>query len=349
MRLLNLPPLAQAVLALLTGLAVTLALSPLGINAARRLGLMDIPGASAHKRHTVPTPLAGGLLLASALGLLMAVFDLFQPPLLRILLAAGVVLLFGLLDDRFGFSAWQKFAGQTLAALLLMSDGTTIHIFDALFGSLPFAFWLNQALTLFWLVGIVNAFNLTDSMDGLSSGLAALAFGFYVLFCLASGQHLLAAWSAALLGICLALYAINLTPAHSFLGDSGAQTLGFFLAALGILYDPPQAPQASTWFVPILLVGIPIFDTTLVVFSRFRRGKPVFHADLGHTYHRLVRAGFSPAQAVAALQFVAFSLGNLAYLVIFLPPAGASLVFGGLMLAALLALTWLEVCYSADL
>lgn len=346
---LNLPPLPQVLLALLAGLFLTLALAPLGIWLARRLGLMDIPGSSPHKRHNAPTPLAGGLLLGLSLTLLMALLGLFQQPLLQVTLAAGIILSFGLLDDRFGFSAWQKFAGQILAALVLMGGGISIHIFDFFAGGFPFVPWFNAALTLFWLVGIVNAFNLTDSMDGLASGLAALSCGFYVLFTLASAQYLLAVWSAALFGISLALYAINLTPAHSFLGDSGAQTLGFLLAALGILYAPPQAPQASTWFVPILLVGVPIFDTTLVTFSRLRRGKPVFHADLGHTYHRLVRAGLSASQAVGALQLAAFVLGNVAYLAIFLPPFGASLLFGGLLLTAVFILTWLEIRYSAGL
>ncbi|GAB4481445.1 MAG: hypothetical protein OHK0031_03350 [Anaerolineales bacterium] len=337
-------PLAQLGLAVLAGSLLSLAVSPLAIGLARRLGLMDIPGTSPHKRHAAPTPLAGGMILMICLPILLTVFGLWQKETAPLLGAAGIIFLFGLLDDRFGFSAAQKFSGQGLASLLILWSGISVNFFDVFLTRLPapLIHWLNLGVTVFWLVGIVNAFNLTDSMDGLAAGLAAIAAGFSSLFALAAGQTELAQISAILFGICLGLYAINITPARSFLGDSGAQTLGFLLAVIGILYTPPQAPQGSTWFIPILLVGVPIFDTTLVTFSRLRRGKPVFQADLGHTYHRLVRAGLSARRAVLTLQLTAFALGSLAFLSIFLPPRLASGLFALACLSGLLGMLWLE-------
>ncbi|NCP85884.1 MAG: hypothetical protein CO094_11960 [Anaerolineae bacterium CG_4_9_14_3_um_filter_57_17] len=322
-----------------------LLISPFAIALTRRLGLIDIPGSSPHKQHAVPTPLAGGLILMVSLPLLITLFGLWQRETILLVVAASIVFLFGLLDDQYGFSATQKFAGQTLASLLLLWGNISVHFFDALLlqSNPTLTVWLNAAVTLFWLVGVINAFNLTDSMDGLASGLAAIASGFCTIFSLASGQTSIALLSAIVLGISVSLYAINITPARSFLGDSGAQTLGFLLAAIGILYDPLDAPQGSTWFVPVLLVGVPIFDTTLVTLSRLRRGKPIFHADLGHTYHRLVRAGFSAGQAVLCLQLVAFLLSNLAFLAIFLPPPAASGLFIFICLLGLAGIAWLEI------
>lgn len=342
---LNLPSLPQVLLALLAGLFLTLALAPLGILLARRLGLMDIPGSSPHKRHAAPTPLAGGLILMICLPILLTVFNVWQREIALPLGAAGIIFVFGLLDDRFGFSAAQKFSGQAAASLILLWGGISVNFFDVFLTHFPapLIHSLNLAVTIFWLVGIVNAFNLTDSSDGLSAGLAAIAAGFFSIFSLASGQIALAQVSAILFGICIGLYIINITPARSFLGDSGAQTLGFLLAVIGILYTPPQAPQGSTWFIPILLVGVPIFDTTLVTLSRLRRGKPVFQADLGHTYHRLVRAGLSARQAVLTLHLAAFALGSLAALSIFLPPRPASGLFALACLLGLAGIFWLEM------
>lgn len=323
----------------------SLAASPLAIFLARRTGLMDIPGSSPHKRHSAPTPLAGGIILMICLPILLTVFGLWQKEIVLLLGAASIIFIFGLLDDRFGFSAAQKFSGQGAASLLLLWGGISVNFFDVFVAQLPapLIHWLNTGVTLFWLVGIVNAFNLTDSMDGLSAGLAAIAAGFFALFSLAAGQSALAQVSALLFGICVGLYLVNITPAHSFLGDSGAQTLGFLLAAIGILYTPPQAPQGSTWFIPILLVGVPIFDTTLVTISRLRRGKPVFQADLGHTYHRLVRMGFAARQAVLTLHAAAFLLGGLAFASIFLPPRLASGLFALACFAGLTGILWLEI------
>jgi UDP-GlcNAc:undecaprenyl-phosphate GlcNAc-1-phosphate transferase len=143
----------------------------------------------------------------------------------------------------------------------------------------------------------------------------------------------LSQFSALIFGVCISLYLYNMTPARFFLGDSGAQVLGFMLAAIGILYNPPNLPQGSTWFMPILLLGIPIFDTTLVVVSRLRRHKPIFQADLAHTYHRLVRLGLTPGQAVLSVQIAAILLCNAAFLAMSLTPKAANVLFVCILLA----------------
>jgi UDP-GlcNAc:undecaprenyl-phosphate/decaprenyl-phosphate GlcNAc-1-phosphate transferase len=311
-------------------LILALFFGPVAIFIAKKLGVIDVPGSAAHKRHAGPTPLAGGLVLFLALPILAIIFQLWDDPGIFWLLAAtGVVFIFGLMDDIHGLSAPQKFVGQFMAASIVILSGTSVKFLENFYPGL--APWLVDILhwliTLFWLIGISNAFNLIDSMDGLVAGLAAISAGFFTLTCLASGQTELAQLAAILFGLSLGLYFYNNAPARFFLGDSGAQALGFLLAVIGILYTPQQVPQGSTWFVPILMLGVPIFDTTLVVVSRIRRRRPVFTADLAHTYHRLVHLGMSPGQAVLTIQITALLLCNIAFIAMSLAPHFAFLLF----------------------
>ena len=125
------------------------------------------------------------------------------------------------------------------------------------------------------MVGVTNAYNFVDSMDGLAVGLAALTSAFFLLITLASQQDQISIFSTIMLGACLGVFYYNAPPARIFLGDSGAQLLGFILGALAIVYNPIGFSRLASWYIPILLMGVPIFDATLVVLSRLRRGKPV--------------------------------------------------------------------------
>jgi UDP-GlcNAc:undecaprenyl-phosphate/decaprenyl-phosphate GlcNAc-1-phosphate transferase len=329
----------------MTSILLAFALGPLGIWLARRLGLIDVPGKSAHKQHSKPTPLAGGTILILCLPVVMLLWGMWDEELWDLFLGAGVIFIFGLLDDRYGFNAPLKLTGQVLGALVLVLNGFSVQFLYGL--GLPFdrdlLTILQIFITVFWLVGITNAFNLTDSMDGLTAGLVAIAAGFYMLTSLVSGQIMLAQLSAVLFGVAVSLYALNMTPALSFLGDSGAQTLGFLLAGIAVLFHPPDLPQASAWFFPILLLGVPIFDTCLVVFSRLRRRKPVFQADLGHTYHRLVKLGLSPRKAVFFIQMAALLACMTAFIVIFFEPLLANIAFFALVALGGIGILLLEI------
>lgn len=337
--------LIQTVKIAMSSIVLAFVLGLPGIWLAWRFGLVDYPGAAAHKQHSRPTPLAGGIILILCLPLVMSLWGMWHEALWDLFAGAAVIFVFGLLDDRFGFNAPLKFGGQILGALVLVLNGFSVEFLGGL--GLPFEMSLVNVfqvfITVFWLVGVTNAFNLTDSMDGLTAGLAAISAGFFMLTCLVSGQLVLAQLSALLFGVAFSLYALNMTPALSFLGDSGAQTFGFLLAGIAVLYTPNDAPQASTWFVPILLVIMPIFDTSLVVISRLRRGKPIFDADLAHTYHRLVRLGLNPRKSVFVIQMAALLSCMIAFIVISFEPLAANLVFGGVLAAGLLAIVLFEI------
>jgi UDP-GlcNAc:undecaprenyl-phosphate/decaprenyl-phosphate GlcNAc-1-phosphate transferase len=297
---------------------------------AKRIGLMDNPGSAPHKQHARPTPLAGGLVIGASLIILILVYHgLISGKMLGAVIAAAIILVFGIWDDMANLSAGIKFAGQFLAVGIAIYSGIRIEILSEanLPGGAILAQVLNITLTVFWLVGITNAFNLIDSMDGIVAGLSTLASAFFIFVTSASGQPELTLWAAALTGISMALYFWNMPPARYFLGDSGAQTLGFLLAVLALLYNPVDKDQASSWFAPILILGVPLFDTSLVVFSRLRRHLPPFEGNRDHTYHRLVKCGLNSSRAVSLLHIIALALDSLALFALSQHPILANSIF----------------------
>jgi UDP-GlcNAc:undecaprenyl-phosphate GlcNAc-1-phosphate transferase len=314
---------------------ISLALSPIGFWAARRLNLMDTPGSAPHKLHDAPVPIAGGVVLFLTILIVSGITGtLLAEPVSAILVASSVIFLFGLWDDARTLSPAWKLFGQIIASILLIYLGVQVRLFQQN--------WLNYALTVLWMVGVTNAFNFVDSMDGLALGLALLASAFFMLVTIDSQQLSLTTFSTILLGACLGTFFFNAAPAYFFLGDSGAQTLGFLLAALGIAYNPLGFSRLASWYVPILLLGVPIFDATLVIFSRWRRGKPIYKAARDHTFHRLVKLGISPNRAVLTMHMVALLAGCLAFIALDLPPLVANAVFGMVFLLAVGVLWYLD-------
>jgi UDP-GlcNAc:undecaprenyl-phosphate GlcNAc-1-phosphate transferase len=315
---------------------ITLAVTPIAIKAAIRFQLIDQPNSSPHKIHQRPMPKAGGLAIGLAILSINLLSGNLQSGTIRaILLASVIIFLFGLWDDTHLLPPRWKLLGQIFATIILISQG--VHI--RMLGNLTI---LNMALTLLWTIGITNAFNFVDSMDGLAIGLAGIASAFFMLVTVDAGQPALALLSAVILGSSIGLLYFNSLPAHTFLGDSGAQFLGFILAALGIVYTPPGLPQPSSWFVPILLLSVPIFDTSLVVISRLRHRKAVYQAGLDHTYHRLVNLGLPSSRAVLTMHLAAIVSGCLAFVALPLSPIWSNMIFGATVLTGLITLLWLE-------
>jgi UDP-GlcNAc:undecaprenyl-phosphate GlcNAc-1-phosphate transferase len=334
---------------ILFGLIACLGLGWIGIWAARRAGLIDIPGATPHKRHAAPTPLAGGITFALCLVILFFATGLWRERQILIVPIGGLIIFcFGLWDDKRSLSVPIKLLGQILGAVVVMSLGINIGILESPFDILKninpmLLVWADRLLTLLWIVGVTNAFNLVDSMDGLAVGLSSFAFAFFMLASYGSQQFIISYFLAILLGISLGLVFYNSPPAKLFLGDSGAQTFGFILATMSILYNPLGAYQSSTWFIPILLLGVPIFDTCLVVFSRLRRHIPFYKAGNDHTYHRLVNLGMDSNHAVLAINFSALILNCLAFTAMTMKPLFANLLFLACLLMGLMILIFFEI------
>jgi UDP-GlcNAc:undecaprenyl-phosphate GlcNAc-1-phosphate transferase len=295
-------------LILFSALLLAIGGTPIARRTALRLGIIDRP--SARKIHTSPVPLMGGLAIYVAFIVALILFGdrFYVNQVIGIFLGATLMSFMGLWDDRRELSPWLRLIGQLIATLILVFSGVQVHLF-------PWN-WLNVAITLFWVVGITNAVNFLDNMDGLSGGVAAIASAFYLLLALMSGQYLVGALAAALLGACLGFLIYNFNPARIFMGDSGALFLGFVLAAVGIKLRFPANVHFVTWMVPVLVMGLPIFDMTLVVFSRLRRGlNPIITPGKDHLSHRLVKMGASPREAVLICYLLAGGLGMLALFV----------------------------------
>jgi UDP-GlcNAc:undecaprenyl-phosphate GlcNAc-1-phosphate transferase len=173
--------------------------------------------------------------------------------------------------------------------------------------------WLNIAATLLWVVFVTNAMNLLDNMDGLSSGIAAIAAVFFLLFAAMSNQYLVGALAAALVGACIGFLYYNLNPATIFMGDAGSLFLGFTLAAVGLKLRFPDNSAFVTWMVPVFVLAVPLFDTTLVIVSRLRRGQnPLTTPGKDHLSHRLARLSGNPREAVLLCYLLAGAAGVIA-------------------------------------
>ncbi len=332
---------------LLLSLIVILGLAWVSMKVAQKMRLIDLPGSAPHKSHTRPTPLAGGIALFFSLLICETLLrTLIEPTIRATFLAGAVVFVFGLLDDYWTLPPLAKLLGQILAAVILIFSGVYVRIFESpeffFYGDTRLYLYLDWLLTIFWVVGITNAFNFVDSMDGLAVGLGGMAVAFFVLLTLDSQQFLLSQHSALIFGACLGLYFYNSPPALLFLGDSGSQTLGFILSVLAIAYNPQGAYQSSSWFVPVIMLGVPIFDTLLIVISRLRRRHPIYVAAQDHTYHRLLRLFRSPNRAVLAMQISSLMLGCLAILGLNQPPLIANAIFLFVLMMGIAALIFLE-------
>ena len=295
--------MTNLLLIFLAALTLAAGATPVAQWIATRTGLVDQPGA--RKIHPNPIPLLGGAAIYAAfiLALLLFVDRFYVSQVVSICLGATIVSFLGVWDDRNGMPPVIKLAGQILAGLILIVSGVQVQLFSHV--------WANVALTLFWVVGITNALNLMDNMDGLSGGVSAIAATFILLLAAMSHQYLVGSLAAALLGACLGFLRYNFNPARIFMGDAGSLFLGFMLAALGIKLRFPSNVPLVTWMIPVLVLGLPIFDTTLVTISRLRRGVPVFLGGKDHTSHRLVARGWTQRETVLLLYLVCGGLGVL--------------------------------------
>ena len=305
--------MTQYLLILVSALAIALGTMPLVRRAAVRWGFIAVP--SSRRVHTRPTPLLGGVAIyLGCIAALLAFGDRFYvPQLVGMLVGASLVSFLGIWDDREGLRPLFKLLGQVVAAGILYSTGIQVGFLRQ-----PV---LNLASTMLWVVGITNALNLLDNMDGLSGGVATVACIFFMLLAVMSGQYLVASLAAALLGACLGFLYYNFNPASIFMGDTGSLFIGFTLAALGIKLRFPDNVDFVTWMIPVVVLGLPIFDTALVVVSRLRRGlNPLTTPGKDHVSHRLVLMGATQREAVLMLYLVCCALGVVA---MFLPQATA--------------------------
>jgi UDP-GlcNAc:undecaprenyl-phosphate GlcNAc-1-phosphate transferase len=325
--------------ALLASLGLTVPVRQLAL----RVGMVDHPGP--RKVHLTPIPLLGGLAIYCGVVLAILVANKGEAwgQMVGILAGATLVALVGVLDDR-GLLHHQikLFVAMPAAAIILLASGVRSQVFSTILGGQAGRV-ADAALTIGWVVGITAAFSIFDHMDGLCAGVAAMAALFFTIFATLSGQVLVSTLAAAVLGAAVGFLRWNFNPAKIFMGDGGAMFLGFLMATLALKLRPSEPPQANSWLIPALILGVPIFDTTLVSISRLRRGLlPFTSPGKDHTAHRLANLGLGQRRAVLALYGLGAVFGLVALVVKHLPVRQSYALAGAIAAAMLVAVGLLE-------
>ena len=326
---------------------VAWALTPFVRRLALRAGAVDLPGP--RRVHQEPMPRFGGLAIAA--GVLVVAWvarlvpgpaQLFDPkPLVGFTFASIPVLALGLADDRWNVSPWVKLALQTCAALTLVAFGFGVPVLTNPFGpALPSGIW-NVPLTVLWVLAITNAINLIDGLDGLAAGVVIIACASLWYVSRAHGDFYVMFLAALLMGGCAGFLVWNHPPAKVFMGDTGSQFLGLALAALSLL-ENRKGTAAVTLLLPLVALGIPLFDSVLAFVRRMASGAHVFRGDADHLHHRLLAAGLSHRQAVYALWALSGVFAVVAVLLDALPRTWSVLLVTVLAAVLFVTLEWVR-------
>jgi UDP-GlcNAc:undecaprenyl-phosphate GlcNAc-1-phosphate transferase len=289
----------------LVALAVVLVLTPAVGRVARVLGVVDEPGEQ-RRMHLRAVPRLGGLAIFLGIFIPALAFLELTPAYRGILLGASVATAVGMADDFRGLRWSVKLGGQIASALIAVYFGVTIEHFSfPLLGIHELPDWLSIIATVVWIVGMMNVINLLDGMDGLAAGISAIAGGTFAVLALSLGRPEAAVLSAIVAGACLGFLRHNFYPARIFMGDSGSHLLGFILAAVAIQGALKTAATVALLF-PLLILAVPILDTSFVIAKRLKYGRPLHEPTPWHLYHRFRNIGFS--QTRAALYFYVWGL-----------------------------------------
>ena len=292
----------------LISLGVTIALTPWMAQTARSVGMVDKPDGSL-KVHKEPVPYLGGLAVFVGFLVGFSPFYDLDRQVLAIMLGGTLIILLGLLDDLGNLRPTTKLLGQALAVLIVMKAGIAIKIVF-----LPPV--ITYPLSFLWLMGMTNAFNIIDIMDGLSSGVAAIACALLFIVAVSSGQTGVAIMILALMGALLGFLRYNFQPAQIYLGDAGSLFIGFMLGALGMVGIYATANPVAV-LAPILILGIPIFDTLFVMIVRWMRGLNPLKGSPDHFALRLRRWRLTVAETVLLSYSFSFLLGVVALIMVY--------------------------------
>ena len=261
--------------------------------------------------HKKPIPLLGGLAIYISFILLIILKpgNLIQHEK-GILIGATIIIIGGIIDDAIDLKPWQKLLFQVAATLSLIYYGVTITILTNPFGSYVSIGLLYIPFTLIWIIGVTNAFNLIDGLDGLAAGIALISCATIFIIAIMTKRIEVQVFTAILSGAILGFLPYNFNPASIFLGDTGSQLLGFLLAAISI-EGTIKSAAAFAIAVPILALGLPIYDTIFAMIRRKINGKPIMQADRGHLHHRLLDMGLTQRQAVIIMYLISAVLGGI--------------------------------------
>jgi UDP-GlcNAc:undecaprenyl-phosphate GlcNAc-1-phosphate transferase len=302
----------------LTALAIVLVLTPAVGRAARYLRLVDRPAEGARARHEIPR--LGGLALFLGIFVPSLAFLPLGGELHGVLIGAGVATTIGAIDDFRGLTWWQKLGGQVLAASIPTGFGVWVQRFTfPVIGVHQVPSWIGVPLTVIGIVAVMNMVNFLDGLDGLAAGVCAISGATFSVIELSLGRVGAAVLAAIVCGACVGFLRHNFYPARIFMGDSGALLLGYTLAAVSV-QGLLKTAALATLLLPLLVLAVPVLDTSFVVAKRLRSGQPIYVADARHLHHRFMRIGFSEPRAVIYLWAWCGTLALAALATRFAPP-----------------------------
>ncbi|MFD0870460.1 phospho-N-acetylmuramoyl-pentapeptide-transferase [Chlamydia abortus] len=304
------------VIGLTVSCVLAVILTPLVKKFAVWFGAIDVPN---HRSvHTRIMPRMGGLAIFLAF---VATFFIISPALndfdthvvLGLILGGAIIVFVGALDDKYNLSPKIKLAGQLAAAGVVIAFGMQIDYIKLPFGdAIDLNSWISIPITIFWIVGVTNAINLIDGLDGLSAGVSAIATSAILVLAIMMGNLTVIVISLILLGSIVGFLFYNFHPAKIFMGDSGSLFLGFSLATLSILGF--KSATIVSFLVPLAILGVPISDTLMAIIRRKLNKKPIFTADKGHLHHCLMGLGFSMRKTVLIIYGISLAFGLCAVL-----------------------------------
>ncbi len=327
-------------IAFAAALAISFITTPFIKKLALKIGAIDVPKDD-RRVHDKPIPRLGGL--AIYIGFVSSILVLvpYSTKLLGILAGATLIVMLGVIDDIRPLPSRVKLTVQIAAALILVGCGVRVewvtNPFDSVDG-MAYLSYFSYPITIFWVVGVTNTLNLIDGLDGLAAGIASIAAISLLVVSIMNGHTAVVIYTAALAGSAIGFLPYNFNPAKIFMGDTGSTFLGFVLAAISI----EGAIKGATTLaiaIPILALGLPIFDTTFAIIRRAVNGKPIMEADKGHLHHRLLALGLSQRQVVFTLYAVSAFLGLGAIVITQDNPVKSVAVVGFVAVTMVLALS----------
>ncbi len=308
----------KLILAVVIAFVISFVMTPIVKSFAVKIGAMDVP-TEKRRVHDHPIPRMGGLAIFIGFLLSVVLFTDITEQIRGILIGSIIIVVVGAIDDIISLKATVKLAGQLLAAIVAVCHGVLIEFFvnPIVFGETAYIGLelLSIPVTILWIVGVTNAVNLIDGLDGLACGVSSIASLTMFVVALLVSEGNVALILAALMGSCLGFLPYNFNPAKIFMGDTGSQLLGFVLAtasAIGMF----KFYAVVTFLVPLLALAVPLVDTVFAFCRRILRGQSPFHPDRGHFHHRLIDMGLSQKQAVAVLYSISALLGLCAVVIV---------------------------------
>lgn len=300
----------QVFLGLICAGLISLTVTPIVRVLAYKIGAVDVPKDN-RRMHKKPMPLLGGLSIFTGFTLSSLIFCDITPQMVAAWLGGLLIIVIGILDDKYALNAWIKLLGQIAAAAIAVGIGGVQIDHINLFGRYIHFGMFAIPITILWIVGMTNAINLIDGLDGLACGVSAISSMSLLIVTLMHADLGVAMLTAILTGACIGFLPFNMNPAKIFMGDTGALFLGYMLSILSII-GVFKTTAVVSFLIPIIIFGYPLFDTVFAFSRRILQGRSPFSADRGHLHHRIIDMGFNVRQSVSILYCICSILGILA-------------------------------------